>query len=143
MPSACKGKNRGMASQVSNKQANTSTHWRCATSLQSYEAGTACDVADRERASDLHYICANDGQTRISSVKELHSCSYQIILATPLICKHPAFKNVEVCPCPAERNNHACEAHQRATCCPSCYIAFPVMLLLACRFPLRTSSATH
>lgn len=63
---------------------------------QSFVNGTPCDIVDKERSTEVRYTCADDDKTALVAVEELHSCAYQITIATPFICKHPDFKGIEV-----------------------------------------------
>lgn len=77
--------------------------WMTHSRLQIYDGGSACDVQDIERTTEVRYVCSEGQDSVITSVREVHSCSYQIVIATPLICRHSAFRGVEV------SNSHLCK----------------------------------
>ena len=64
---------------------------------QVYDGGSPCDVKDIQRTTEVRYTCAAGQDTVVTSIREVHSCSYQITVATPLICSHTAFHGVQVC----------------------------------------------
>jgi len=66
-----------------------------------FEGGSECDVEAAvgtvRRSAELRYAClAGSEKADILSVRELHSCNYQVVVTTPLLCQHPAFKDVQV-----------------------------------------------
>jgi hypothetical protein len=71
--------------------------------------GTECDIGSLEtRKTEVHFVCAEDGQNTVLSVKEPTTCSYNLQFATPLLCSHEAFvtkeKNIEPIRCYAYKN---------------------------------------
>lgn len=44
------------------------------------------------RKTEVHFSCSLDGSTSVSQVKESAVCEYSMVLATPLLCRHPAFR---------------------------------------------------
>lgn len=64
--------------------------------VQIYTGGSPCDVKEVERTAEVRYMCSEKGGTALLSVREVHSCSYQIHIATPLICQHPSFQGIKV-----------------------------------------------
>lgn len=80
-------RNLGLVSQLLSNQA---------TSYQVYKGGSDCEVKDARRKTEVRYMCSKSGATAITSIREVHSCSYQIMIATPLICQHPDFAGVQV-----------------------------------------------
>jgi len=58
-----------------------------------YVEGTQCDVQNLARESDIQFHCApNVESSIITEIKEPSTCRYAIRIDTPLICKHPNFK---------------------------------------------------
>jgi protein OS-9 len=60
---------------------------------QLYSGGEKCSLTGEERSVEVRYACAAAGQTRITSLREPRSCAYVLTVATPRLCKHPAFQS--------------------------------------------------
>lgn len=56
-----------------------------------YPGGTECDLTGRQRSTTVHFVCG-EGTDQFISVKEDRSCHYKVVIATPRLCKHPAFR---------------------------------------------------
>ena len=63
--------------------------WNC---LQVYNAGEGCDVTGRQRETEVHFICSEEGKEGIKSIREHATCQYTLLFATPRLCKHPGFR---------------------------------------------------
>lgn len=57
-----------------------------------YPGGTECDLTGQRRSTTVHFICGDAGIDQFVSVKEDRSCHYRVVIATPRLCKHPAFR---------------------------------------------------
>lgn len=57
-----------------------------------YSGGTECDLTGRLRATSVHFVCGEGGVDQFLSVKEDRSCHYRVVIATPRLCRHPAFR---------------------------------------------------
>lgn len=56
--------------------------------------GSICDLTDKPRITRVLYVChRHDG---IYSITEPVSCEYEAIVATPLLCAHPNYKQQDV-----------------------------------------------
>ncbi|XP_058962741.2 endoplasmic reticulum lectin 1 [Pocillopora verrucosa] len=54
--------------------------------------GTACDLlGNKPRTTNIIYMCAPRSSNEIISVKEIHTCHYEVEVFTPLICANPAY----------------------------------------------------
>lgn len=54
--------------------------------------GTACDLlGNKPRTTNVIYMCAPRSSNEIISVKEIHTCHYEVEVLTPLICANPAY----------------------------------------------------
>ncbi|PSC72091.1 endoplasmic reticulum lectin 1-like isoform B [Micractinium conductrix] len=59
---------------------------------QLYSEGEECDLTGQPRQVEVRFTCGADaGGTRLLSIKEPASCAYVLTVATPRLCKHPAF----------------------------------------------------
>lgn len=58
-----------------------------------YTGGTECDLKEGlKRKTTVKYICMPDFQTTVTSVKEILSCEYEIIVYTALLCENPLYR---------------------------------------------------
>jgi endoplasmic reticulum lectin 1 len=57
-----------------------------------YSQGTVCDINSTPRRTTVQYICDPNGKNQIESLNEVASCEYELVVLTPLICTHPAYK---------------------------------------------------
>ncbi|XP_068637709.1 protein OS-9 homolog isoform X2 [Aristolochia californica] len=53
--------------------------------------GTVCDLTSEPRETEVRFICA-ESRVLISSVKEIATCKYAIMIHCPMLCKHPMFQ---------------------------------------------------
>ncbi|KAL4452342.1 hypothetical protein ABPG75_008004 [Micractinium tetrahymenae] len=64
---------------------------------QLYVGGETCEPTEEPRQAEVRFTCATDGGgTRLAAVKEPSSCRYILTVATPRLCKHPAFQEQPV-----------------------------------------------
>ncbi|CAG9766789.1 unnamed protein product [Ceutorhynchus assimilis] len=62
----------------------------------SMENGTACDLNyNKPRTTKVIYVCFLHGKHEVYLLKETSTCSYEIIILTPLLCSHPKYKPKE------------------------------------------------
>ncbi|XP_066280043.1 endoplasmic reticulum lectin 1-like isoform X2 [Branchiostoma lanceolatum] len=55
--------------------------------------GTPCDLkSEVPRTALLLYMCHPDSKNEIVSVEEVTTCNYEIIVFTPLLCRHPDYR---------------------------------------------------
>uniref|UniRef100_A0A336LQN8 Endoplasmic reticulum lectin 1 n=1 Tax=Culicoides sonorensis TaxID=179676 RepID=A0A336LQN8_CULSO len=54
--------------------------------------GTLCDLNGVPRSTRIMYVCDVQGKNEVYSLKETMTCSYEIIILTPLLCSHPLYK---------------------------------------------------
>eukprot|EP00271_Cylindrocystis_brebissonii_P013173 TRINITY_DN32793_c0_g1_i1.p1 TRINITY_DN32793_c0_g1~~TRINITY_DN32793_c0_g1_i1.p1 ORF type:complete len:391 (-),score=89.62 TRINITY_DN32793_c0_g1_i1:756-1928(-) len=57
-----------------------------------YANGTECDLTGQLRQTEVRYICSEDGQNFLSSIKEAPTCRYTLLFHTSLLCNHQWFK---------------------------------------------------
>lgn len=57
-----------------------------------YPGGTECDLTRQQRSTTVHFVCGEGGTDQLVSVKEDRSCHYKVVVATPRLCQHPAFR---------------------------------------------------
>ncbi|XP_065208538.1 endoplasmic reticulum lectin 1 isoform X2 [Planococcus citri] len=57
-----------------------------------YTDGTACDLIDKPRQTNVLYMCFNSGRNDIYSIKEISTCLYEAIIFTPHLCLHPLYR---------------------------------------------------
>ncbi|UJR09269.1 hypothetical protein I4U23_013514 [Adineta vaga] len=61
-----------------------------------YTHGTNCDLnSDSPRETVVLYMCHENGRNGIMSIQEVSSCHYEIVIASPQLCKISAFNLVE------------------------------------------------
>ncbi|KAI8882396.1 hypothetical protein K501DRAFT_334047 [Backusella circina FSU 941] len=69
---------------------------------QLWPEGTLCDVTGQPRSVEIVYECGKDTlnqEDRLLSFKEVHTCQYEITIATPRLCVHPSqAHNIECFP---------------------------------------------
>ncbi|KAG9450222.1 hypothetical protein H6P81_010187 [Aristolochia fimbriata] len=77
--------------------------------------GTVCDLTSEPRETEVRFICA-ESRVLISSVKEIATCKYAIMIHCPMLCKHPMFQQerpvwhtINCNEMPAEDGNNAVE----------------------------------
>ncbi|XP_026315422.1 endoplasmic reticulum lectin 1 isoform X3 [Hyposmocoma kahamanoa] len=58
--------------------------------------GTICDLSGKPRVTRVQYVCYSPGKHEVYSFKETSTCEYEIIILSPLLCEHPAFKPNDV-----------------------------------------------
>lgn len=54
--------------------------------------GTLCDLSQKPRVTKVLYVCYAHPKHEITSFKETSICEYEIIVLSPLLCKHPKYK---------------------------------------------------
>ncbi|CAG9119227.1 unnamed protein product [Plutella xylostella] len=59
------------------------------------EHGTFCDLSGKRRLTRIQYVCYSPGKHEVYSFKETSTCEYEIIVLSPLLCRHPQFKPKE------------------------------------------------
>jgi protein OS-9 len=59
--------------------------------LQRMEGGTTCDLTGKPRRVEVQYHCNLQSTDRIGYIKEVTTCSYQMVIYTPRLCTDPAF----------------------------------------------------
>ena len=57
-----------------------------------YNAGEDCDVTGRQRETEVHFVCSEEGKEGVKSIREHATCQYTLLFATPRLCKHPGFR---------------------------------------------------
>ncbi|RMZ55408.1 hypothetical protein APUTEX25_003532, partial [Auxenochlorella protothecoides] len=62
---------------------------------QQYVNGSDCELAPKQRSTEVRYTCGQDDKSIIQSVREVESCSYVVTILTPLLCAHDDFVSVE------------------------------------------------
>ncbi|KAK9098534.1 hypothetical protein Syun_025579 [Stephania yunnanensis] len=56
-----------------------------------YTNGTICDLTGQPRATEVRFVCS-EPRVMISSITELSTCKYALTIQSPMLCKHPMFK---------------------------------------------------
>lgn len=59
---------------------------------QQYTGGDSCELTGRPREAEVRFTCGTSSDTLLVSVQEPSSCTYTLTIATPRLCKHPAFQ---------------------------------------------------
>jgi len=54
--------------------------------------GTLCDLNGLPRKTRVHYVCYPSGHNEIFSLEETSTCEYEVLVLTPLLCKHPDYR---------------------------------------------------
>ncbi|XP_018563564.1 endoplasmic reticulum lectin 1 [Anoplophora glabripennis] len=58
--------------------------------------GTSCDLNNNKpRMTKVLYVCYVHGKHEVYSLKETSTCTYEIIILSPLLCAHPKYKPKE------------------------------------------------
>jgi len=57
--------------------------------------GTTCDLNGEPRITRVNYICYPAGKHEMYSLKESSTCEYDIIVLSPILCKHPDYRPEE------------------------------------------------
>lgn len=53
--------------------------------------GTYCDLNNQHRMTSVQYVCYPHGKNEVYSLKEVSTCSYEVVILTPTLCMHPSF----------------------------------------------------
>jgi protein OS-9 len=59
--------------------------------VQRMEGGTTCDLTGKPRRVEVQYHCNPHVTDRIGYIKEVTTCSYQMVIYTPRLCTDAAF----------------------------------------------------
>ena len=59
--------------------------------VQRMEGGTTCDLTGKPRRVEVQYHCNPHVADRIGYIKEVTTCSYQMVIYTPRLCTDAAF----------------------------------------------------
>ncbi|KAL3475371.1 protein OS-9 [Aspergillus californicus] len=59
--------------------------------VQHLEDGDQCDLTGQNRKIEVHFHCNPQSTDRIAWIKELHTCSYLMLIYTPRLCNDVAF----------------------------------------------------
>ncbi|KAH7422209.1 hypothetical protein KP509_13G096800 [Ceratopteris richardii] len=51
-----------------------------------YSNGTLCDLTNEPRETEVRFVCSDTGVNMISSITEVATCKYMLILSTPILC---------------------------------------------------------
>ena len=57
-----------------------------------YIGGEACDITGKQRETEVHFVCSEEGKEGIKSIREHATCQYTMVFVTPRLCKHPGFQ---------------------------------------------------
>lgn len=57
--------------------------------------GTLCDLNSQPRVTTVQYVCYPHGKNEVYSLKEVSTCSYEVVILTPTLCIHPSFNPKE------------------------------------------------
>lgn len=57
-----------------------------------YIGGEACDITGKQRETEVHFVCSEEGKEGIKNIREHATCQYTLVFATPRLCKHPGFQ---------------------------------------------------
>ena len=74
--------------------------------VQRMEGGTTCDLTGKPRRIEVQFHCNPHGTDRIGYIKEMTTCSYQMVVYTPRLCSDVAFMPVKA----AKANEIVCRA---------------------------------
>lgn len=72
----------------------TATPAEGAMVAHAYGGGTRCDETNGSRHAVVHYVCEPGSDNMVKSITEDSVCSYSIIFATPLLCRHPSVRSL-------------------------------------------------
>lgn len=64
--------------------------------MVNYTHGSICDVTGQPRTSHVLFVCYEEGQHDIYSIKEIYSCEYEIVILSPILCQHPLYRSREL-----------------------------------------------
>lgn len=53
-------------------------------------------MSGKPRITRVQYVCYSHGKHEIYTFKETSTCEYEIVILSPLLCEHPAFKPDEI-----------------------------------------------
>lgn len=59
--------------------------------VQHLDSGDQCDLTGRDRKIEVQFHCNPQSTDRIAWIKELHTCSYLMLIYTPRLCNDVAF----------------------------------------------------
>ncbi|XP_078443953.1 ER lectin-like protein [Wolffia australiana] len=59
--------------------------------IHEFRNGTICDLTNQPRETEVKFVCGERG-VAISSIKEVATCKYELIVQCSLICQHPMFQ---------------------------------------------------
>lgn len=62
--------------------------------VQSFDNGDTCDLTGVPRKTKVLYECSADGTVTVRDFREVSTCVYEVVIVTPVVCTHPAFKPV-------------------------------------------------
>ncbi|CAG0881650.1 unnamed protein product [Cyprideis torosa] len=54
--------------------------------------GTRCDINGMPRRTLIQYVCYKQGKHEVYSLEETSSCEYEVVILSPLLCSHPAYR---------------------------------------------------
>jgi endoplasmic reticulum lectin 1 len=58
--------------------------------------GTPCDLkGGQPRRASVLYVCSEGSRNEISHFEETSTCEYDIVILSPLLCKHPYYQREE------------------------------------------------
>lgn len=57
--------------------------------------GTFCELNGEHRVTTIQYVCYRHGKNEVYSLKEVSTCSYEVVILTPALCIHPSFNQKE------------------------------------------------
>lgn len=55
-----------------------------------YSNGTLCDLTNQPRETEIRFVCSEPSVV-LSSIKEISTCKYVVMVQCPMLCKHPMF----------------------------------------------------
>lgn len=55
-------------------------------------SGTKCDLTKKSRVSRIIYVCNEEPNLELYSIKEISTCEYEAIVLAPMLCQHENFK---------------------------------------------------
>lgn len=62
--------------------------------VQWFDKGDTCDLTGLPRKTKVLYECSADGTVTVRDFREVSTCVYEVVIVTPVVCAHPAFKPV-------------------------------------------------
>lgn len=54
--------------------------------------GSLCDLSSKKRFTRVLYVCLEEGNHDLYSIKETSTCEYEVVTFSPLLCKSSEFK---------------------------------------------------